>query len=231
MELFAKKYYIEDYMCDRQCRMLPSYLLKLTQSVAIQHCESSGVYEKLVALGQRLLITKQHCTIHRPIMARETITISSYPTTVSLGMFPRITKFVDSKGQTVATVDARWFLFDVVNRKPMRAMDDSITYNCVDVGKLPPINIPRVDAPLLHTRHVQYTHIDSNYHINNAVYLDYLSDILGDKFISQFAISYRKEVTSDNIQLHGCTLEDNQYYLAGYCDDNKSFEILATLDN
>lgn len=231
MESFTKQYYIEDYMCDRQYHMLPSYLLKLTQSISIQHCESASVYSRLVELGQRFLLTKQHCTIARPILARETLTVTTSPTTASMGIFPRVTKFVDSNGDTVATVDARWFLFDIVNRKPLRAMDSSIEYNCIDVGKLPPINMPRIDAPLLHTRQVQYTHIDSNYHINNAVYLDYLSDILGDKFISQFAISYRKEVTTDNIQLHGCYTDNNNYYLAGYCDDTKSFEIVATLDN
>ncbi len=231
MDTFTKQYYIEDYMCDKKCRILPSYLLRIAQSISTLHCENMGVYDKLEQLGHRFLLTKQQCTVYGAISAREVLTVKSYPTTPTLGMYPRITEFVNSRGNTIAKVDARWFLFDTVNRKPLRKLNDNITYNAIDIGKLPPISIPRIDAPIVHNRDVRYTDIDSNGHVNNAVYLDYLSDILGDEQITSFSITYRKEITSDTVQLHGCYIDNSRYYLAGYCNNEKHFEIIATIGN
>lgn len=229
MQAYTRQYYIEDYMCDRLGRLLPSYLLRIAQSISILHCKDMNVFYKLDALGHRFLLSKQHCEISQPIMSGQYVTVSTYPTTPVISTYPRITTFANDKGENIATIDARWFLFDTNSGRPLRHLDDSIHYSYVDTGRLPPITMPNVATNAIQTLTVQYTDIDSNRHVNNAVYLDYLSNILCDKYISQFAIAYHKQLTADTVQLSSVYIDDNTYYLEGHSDNIKNFDIVATL--
>ncbi len=227
MDRYIQQYYIEEYMCDRNKNLLPSHALKLIQSISTIHCYDAGVVAELVARNQTFLLSRQQVKFTRPIKAYETVTLTSTPTTARMGVFPRITTICDSCGCEVAYVDARWFLLDIANNKPVRTMDESIPYHCVDVGRLAPITFPRLDnLDTIDSVKVRYTQIDCHGHINNTLYLDYISDILCDKFLYDFAVNYRKEVTTDYITLKGQEIE-NGYYLAGYCGEELNFEIVA----
>ncbi|MFI3166211.1 MAG: thioesterase [Bacillota bacterium] len=225
---YSKDYFIEDYMCDRNKNLLPSFALKLVQSVSVLHCENMGVYEKISARGQAFLITKQLCEFSRPIKSGETVTLFSAPTEISRGIFPRITYFCNENGEKIGYCDARWFLFDTNSRRPLRKFDSDIEYRHVTGISHERIVFPQSEMEFLKTESVRYCQIDTNGHLNNTEYLNYLSDVTKDSFIHKFQVSYKKEIISGDIRLE-IAKTDNTIHLAGYNGEDKNFEIFAEI--
>ncbi len=225
---FSRTYFIEDYMCDKNKNLLPSFALKLVQSVSTLHCESMGVYDKIATRRQVFLITKQLCKFTRPIKAGETVTLFSAPTEVSRGIFPRITYFVSGNGKKLGFCDARWFLFDLNKRIPLRKMDDDIQYPHVTGTSHDRIIFPNSETTFLRNERVRYSQIDIHGHLNNTEYLNYLSDVLEDEVILNFQISYKKEILSGEVRLE-MAKTDTHVHLVGYNNGDKNFEILAEI--
>ncbi|MFI3167076.1 MAG: thioesterase [Bacillota bacterium] len=224
---FMKEYYIENYMCDKNCNLLPSYALKLVQSVSTEHCENMGVYEKISARGQVFLISKQLCTFERQIKAGETVVLHTAPISTTHGIFPRMTYFKSAQGEQIGCCDARWFLLDTTKKRPMRKLDDDIDFPTVqmDVEK---IAFPTSETEFLRDEVVRYSQIDSNGHLNNTEYLNYLTDSVGDCEIRSFQVSYKKEILGGIVNLEMARI-GNQVHLVGFSNGNKNFEILAEL--
>ncbi len=223
---FSRQYYIEDYMCDKNQNLLPSFALKLVQSVSIIHCESMGVYKEISKRNQVFLITKQLCEFTRQIKAGETITLHSAPTETVRGIFPRVTHFVGENGEKIGFCDARWFLYDTKNKRPVRNLDEDIPYHFVTGYNHERIVFPKSETTPLKTEHVRYSQIDTNGHLNNTEYLNYLSDELEDCTISKFQVSYKKEIRSGDVNLE-IARSENTVHLVGYNNGDKNFEILA----
>ncbi len=215
-------------MTDKNKNLLPSFALKLVQSISVLHCESMGIYEKISSRGQVFLITKQLCEFARPIKAGETVTLFTAPTEISRGIFPRITYFRDENGEKIGYCDARWFLFDTKSRRPLRTFDSDIEYPRVTGFKHQRIVFPVSEMEFFKTENVRYSQIDTNGHLNNTEYLNYLSDVTKDAFIKKFQVSYKKEILSGEIKLE-IAKTNNTVHLAGYNGKDKNFEILAEI--
>lgn len=223
---FSREYYIENYMCDKNGNLLPAFALKLVQSVSCQHCETMGVYEKITQRGQVFLITKQLCEFSRQIKAGETVILHSTPLLTSRGIFPRMTYFESRTGERIGYCDARWFLLDKEKMRPLRKMDDDIFYPATLQLPLEPIAFPKEATEFLRTENVRYSQIDSNGHLNNTEYLNYLSDTLPNAEFFKFQVAYKKEIKDGVVRLEA-TVSENQIHLCGFNGDDRNFEILA----
>ncbi len=223
---FSSRYLIETYMCDRNGNLLPSFALKLVQGISTVHCEKMGVYKQISARNQVFLIARQACKFNRQIISGETVVLHTAPLVTTHGIFPRMTYFESESGEKLGFCDARWFLFDRNNGRLMRKMDDDIDFPAVLNLPLEKIAFPNIETEFLRNETVRYSQIDTNMHLNNTEYLNYLSDTLEDAEISEFCVNYKKEIKNGSVRLEMASFED-KVLLVGFNNGEKCFEILA----
>lgn len=92
------------------------------------------------------------------------------------------------------------------------------------------------DAFPLGQRPIRYSDLDGNRHVNNAVYGDILCDFLpGDwqrsHFLRSAVLLYEHEARlGDTLQITGCQIGPDSWYLAGYRSGQRCFAAQAAFD-
>lgn len=123
------------------------------------------------------LLSSWQIIIERRPMLGENVSISTWPTSRKGIYGLRDFQIKDSRGESLVRANSVWFLYDTENNVPLRVQDEDLAPYGEEgeQQKLPPaprkILIPEEfeeGEAILVTRH----HLDTNHHVNNAVYVD-----------------------------------------------------------
>lgn len=198
--------------CDPYGRMKPSAILSVMQDAAGSHC--AGTEVDWYALAEQNLffaITRQHIQITRLPRDMETITIETWPMPATRVAFPRSTVCYDAQGNELFRAMAIWVLMDREKRSMVLPGKSGITLPGTDRTELQ-LPAPKSLTPRAMTsftrRHVNYSQLDRNLHMNNTKYLDWVMDLLPSAFhrehaISDFTVCYLNEAwEGDAVDLH-----------------------------
>ena len=106
---------------------------------------------------------------------------------------------------------------------------------------VPPMGLPSTVAEaggeeIETIRQPAYTDLDVNNHVNNARYMDWLSDalgagVMGKKYLSSICINYDAEVRPEQEVKLTLQINGDAFSLFGYHDEKRHFEIGGSLRN
>lgn len=197
---FEKTITVEYPQCDLNNHMHLSTILQQGQQISMEHCDHLGM-GKAVLEPQHLafLLAKLQLTIVKMPLAGQTITIRTEPYQPVLAQFPRFTTFFDEQGEVLLHLDSRWMLVDTSTLRILRHPANVLHMEFPDYGPLPDFTSCRGDhfeeAEIVPVR---YSLLDSNQHVNNAMYAQIVCNCVEDRIlagqaISAFAIIYHNQ--------------------------------------
>ena len=218
MELmYTQEFHILGSSVDRYGRLKPSMLLYYIQEVAGIHGSALGAsFEALAARNLFWAIIRQKVQITRLPMAGETIRLETWAMPATRTYYPRSTVAYDADGKEIFRAIGMWVLMDVNTRAMVLPGKSDVTVEGLITGT--ELKAPGSLAPksLLNaaTRHVAYTDLDRNGHMNNTRCLEWINDLLPSRFHkdhipAEFTVCYHGEAREgDELQLHWQVLEE-----------------------
>lgn len=195
-----REYYLRasDFDCNGKIRI--SAVLELFQDIAGAHaamlgCSGEEMQKRgllWVLVGVRLQILKQP-------KEHSVVKILTWPLEQKGIRFVRDYKVFDENGELIILGSSKWAFIDIAERKLARVSDiypSELDY-CTDKSFEADEKIPTFsEADATYTVVPQFSHLDTNNHVNNTKYADFIMDSLGSVSQSVIAaqIDYKSEV-------------------------------------
>ncbi len=183
--IFRKEFVIEDIHTDRDCRLKPSTVLYFVQEAAGGHCNTLQLsWEDMAKKNLFWAVIRNRTQITRLPLSGERITIETWPMPTTRVAYPRSVIAYDEKGNECFRSISLWVLMDRSNRAMVLPGKSGVEVNGLIRGnelKAPGSLVPK---PLgnFSCRHVHYSLLDRNGHMNNTRYLDWVCDLLPGGF-------------------------------------------------
>lgn len=216
--LYSEQYHITDLEVDCFGRMKPSMILFLAQEMAGKHCLELCVdYDTLAAKRMFWAVTRHRVQITRLPLRGETIRIETWPMPTTRVAYPRSVIAYDEKGQECFRAISLWVLMDVDKRSMILPGKSGISV----VGTLRGLELDSPNGLVARelrchsSRSVCFTDLDRNGHMNNARYLEWISDLLPSAFhekrqIREMTVCYLSEAREgQKLELSWDFLEEN----------------------
>ncbi|GMS54347.1 acyl-[acyl-carrier-protein] thioesterase [Enterococcus raffinosus] len=197
------------YECDiNQNMTFPALLSVAIKASSDQSDELERGTDYINTLGITWVITQTEVTINRLPQVGEQIRIVTGPTEFNRYFCYRSYWVYDSEDTELLQIDMSFVLMDIENRK-MSSVDAELMapYESPQVKKIrrwP--KIEKVEADQKQLYHVRYYDLDSNHHVNNAMYFNWLIDVLGYDFMTAHEPTY-VNVKFDKEVLYGNDIE------------------------
>ena len=199
--IYTQEFEITDLYVDCRGRLLPSKILFLMQEVAGTHFSRLSMdYESLAQRGLFWAITRNKVQITRLPMRGEIIRLETWPMPTTRVAYPRSIVAYDQKGNEVFRSITLWVLMDIHNRSMILPGKSGIEVSGTLRGNelASPLGLPSKILENRCSRHVCFTDLDRNNHMNNTKYMDWIWDLLPGAFhtehnIREFTVCYLNE--------------------------------------
>ena len=205
-----RKYHLRTSDFDMRSRILPSSLLDLFQDAAGEHAKMLGVgYDRLSKDNKCWMILRLRYEVVRQPKMFSSVIVKTWPVESRRLEFDRDYIITDTDGNLLIRGTSAWAILDIADReKPSLVMardfdiglDEYIIERALD-GRFERL-APKFEADgAPFTAKTGYTDIDTNGHVNNIKYANFILNALrlpADKEIAAFRIDYLKEVMSDS---------------------------------
>lgn len=221
------------YECDLGLRMKPSALLRVLQQGGENQLVDMGLgYETLRdKYSMAFLVSRMIMDIDRMPQNNETFTVETCPMGAAGSQFFRQANAVDGEGNVMVRLYTSWTLYDPAAHKVLRPKQFPVELPGgeleIDTKEFK-LKIERGEA--VGKRPVVYSDLDSNGHMNNAIYFDVICDMLPLEELKQ-ASPRRIRLVYDQQALPGTDLElycdasvQGEYRLTGMQQDHRCFE-------
>lgn len=198
--MLTKKYSILVNDSDFMGKVKLSSVFNFFQEIASIHADNLGLgMDTLVEThGVVWVLVRIRLDIIRYPLWKEDVILETWPQVPNRFEFERDFIIKDVDGNVIARAVSVWVMMDIQTRRlkkpevskenyPVLNMDRAI--NCT-LGKLKPLENPIVS----HKRYIGYSDIDSNGHLNNSKYLDFIMD--------SFTIDQHKKYETHSIQIN-----------------------------
>lgn len=192
--MFSQNYNVPYLLCDKYGYLTMRNLVGLMAEVSMIH--ASKVEKNLDMDKLRWILYSWDVETIKPVRAGDEIEI----TTVAISMnkfYAYRNCYIKRDGEIVANAYAVFLLFDIEKMRPVKmSAKMRETYGTEEQVYFPREIEYGEDYTDSKEIFVRYTDLDANFHVNNAVYFDYISDLceLSEKDISYMNIVYKKEI-------------------------------------
>ena len=218
---YAREDVVHHYECDSEGRMTLQNIITAVVEVSGEHAnllnETQGK-DIMAEHGLSWIITQYEINITRLPQVFERITIETEVSDYTKLFARRYFRIYDKKGEQLLEVIALFTALDLEKRKIARLPE--ILFSQIDgleqvrrIERLP--KLEKLKTTLnAKDYEVRYFDIDTNKHVNNAVYLEWSLDSLGAEFLQTHDISYanvkfEKEVYYGDVVKSAYNLEVN----------------------
>lgn len=205
--------------------------------------------DNLVALGypaevlkkedKVFLMTKINLKIHRIPLIHDKITVGTAPTHTKGVRFVREFVIDSKKGERLISAVSYWPLVQTSTRKILRPTDfgHDLKFQPVAITDyIDDIPFPKgsEDGRFIYDKHIKYSDLDVNEHVNNTVYADIICDALPYELMCQndidtFAIGFQNEaVFDDKVSTKRHQISEKQFYVTGSHSRAECFKGLVT---
>lgn len=212
----TKEFEIGRFITNSEGYLKNKYLLGLMFEVSFDQAEE--VEDEKIMKDKRWIVYSWDIKIEKPIKAKDKIKITTFA--IDMNKFYAYRNFfIEKDGEIIAKAYCVFLLFDLKKMRPVKISkeiaSDYQKENQIyeekshqyekDFGPLKKIQIRRTD-------------LDSNYHVNNASYMDLLGEISGikDQDVEFINIVYKNEI------------RDKKYVFGQKCEKNNeiSYELV-----
>ena len=197
----CERYEIEYQNVDYYGEYKYADLLSKLSNLATKNAIEIGLWNKSFNGKYGWVLVKQTVKLIRPLLVGENLTVSTRAKGERKIQYFR-TYDLKVNNEVVGGVYSIWTLIDIEKRRIVRPQKVGITipeceeYNSF-VEKYEPLL--ELDTHKVTSRHVLYSDIDLNKHMNNARYLEWVMDLIPQEvlekyFIGEMTMHYLKEI-------------------------------------
>ena len=208
---YKKEYVIRTYECDKHENLRLLTLMNILQDSADCSADQLGVgYDFCVAHGLAWVAANYHIKVLRMPKIHEHITIQTWPSEEKKLGAIRDYEMFDEKGKLIIQASTQWVLINFETKRPQALRANLPMYDVLpekadpyEFTKIPPVESPEFEKSFA----VRFDDIDTNNHVNNAVYSLWLSESLPYEFrdnheIAEMEITFKKEaLIGENITI------------------------------
>lgn len=226
--------------CETYKRGTVFSIMKLLTELSGEDYENKGLgHSFLLDRGQTFLIARMRLEFNRIPQYSETVVAETWERNVKGPYFYREYDVRGQNGEQIIAGTGMWLLVNPISREILRPAalvgglpeENPETVGCASCKKLK-LN---QDLPFLGRRPIYYSDLDSNGHVNNAVYgkiaTDFLPDTLREVPVKAVDITFNMETKlGETLELHGAEIPGG-FALQGVTDGSLhfacEFELLA----
>ncbi len=228
---YSMKYITKWHDTDPTGVLRPSRVLEYMQETANVQCRAFGMdlNDLFYNEGFGFLLSRLQLRVDAPLRAYEDIEVRTWCPPSRALSFLRCFSILRN-GEVVAEALSTWALMDVKNKSLVRVSDFDREFplgDPLDEATLPKkVRIPAAaEMETVGERHIVYSDLDFNYHMNNTKYPDMVCDYLPDmkgKFVSSLSLAYMNEgAFGDTLMLQRLTQGNDEYLVRAMRGDGK----------
>ena len=216
-----------------------SSIFNYLQEVALQHAEKMGFgYETAMGKEQIWVVVRLLIKMKKYPTWRQKIKIKTWPRGLDGIWAFREYIIMDENGSVLGGASSSWL---VLNAKTRRPVSPEITFHALPMvnpkGALDEFSsriTPEGEMQVIDQHIIGYSEIDAYQHVNNARYIDWITDALfkydPDVEVNRFQINYLSEAkVNDVINLKFSKVED-RIFIMGETDQGSTSIFLAELN-
>lgn len=235
--VFKKEYTLRGSDFDLFKEIKPSAVLDLFQEVAGQHACSLGVgFSDMFEKRLLWVVLKVKYQVVKAPELYQKVKVLTWPLEQKRLDFQREYQIQDENGQILILGTSQWAVIDKETRKLTRAENvyKNINGYCLDVNfneKL--LRIGDFQGEFARKTRSEFSHIDPNFHVNNAKYGDYVIDAINSEKplnIKEFQIDFHKEILNNTETEMFVEKTENIVLVKGVQDNDYMFLVKITKD-
>ncbi|MHA8262574.1 acyl-[acyl-carrier-protein] thioesterase [Lactobacillaceae bacterium Melli_B3] len=209
---YSEPHRITYYETDNQNRVTIPMLINMVILVSEDQNESLGLSEDFIlSYGVAWVVIQYDLEIDHLPTTDEKITLTTQSTSYNKYFAFREFWVMDSNGEQCAYIRSLWVTMDM-NQRRLAAIPDAIVapYQSEPVKLTPRFKKPNhiVTVTGHHDYRIRYSDIDTNNHVNNTRYLEWMIDVLPYEFL----VSHQPtniNLKYDNEVRYGTTIESD----------------------
>lgn len=203
---YTKKHEVSYYECDiNQTMTFPSMLGVVIKTSEDQSDQLGRGSEFVNSFGLTWVITNYSMEINRLPRVGEVISVTTQAMEYNKFFCYRNFWIHDEDGKELVKIESVFVLMDFVNRKMSSVNEEIIApFESEKIKKIKrQEKIEKIDSGFMLPYRVRFYDIDSNQHVNNAMYFNWIIDVLGYDFLTthvpeKVIIRFDKEVEYGN---------------------------------
>ena len=194
-------------------------LVDMMMLASEDHSDSVGVTtKKVLGLGLGWVITQHLLTVNRLPKNNEVVTVKTKAASYNPYFCYRDFWVKAADGTTLAKMHTVFVLMDQEKRKITRIVPELVApFESEFTKKIERNRLPKAPQTITarHDYGVRFMDIDSNHHVNNVHYFDWMLDVLGADFLTkhrlkEMNIQYKQEVrygqvATSEVEISGLT--------------------------
>lgn len=206
---FTRTHEVVYYECDRMGAMTIPMLISIAIRVSEEQSDQlERGTDVIQTFGVTWILTNYHVAITRLPRVGETVHVTTKAQEYNKYFCYRTFWFHDKSGNELVKIDSVFALMDLESRKMSRVTEAIIApFESQKISKIRRFGqLTKLDKTKAYTNtpyRVRFYDIDSNQHVNNAIYFNWILDALGYEFLTShmaksITIRYEKEVAYGN---------------------------------
>lgn len=202
--VFSEKHRVTYYEADFTRRMTIAMMLDVIILASEDHSDELGVGAGFVRqFGVTWVVIQYDVHINRMPTVDEVITINTKSKSYNKYFAYREFTITDEQGNELMNMTGLWAAMNYKERKIASIPKETVEpFGAEKVNQVPKMPKPKkidFDSADKQTFTVRYTDIDSNQHVNNAHYMDWMVNVLPAEFLTNhtptgFLLRYENEV-------------------------------------
>lgn len=203
VEKYTKDYLIRSYECDKHENLRLLTLMNILQDSADSHAEVLGLgYDYCMEHGLAWVAANYHVKITRAPKIHEKIRIKTWPSEEKKLGAIRDYIITDENENTLVCASTQWILINSETKKPQILRANLPEYQVIS-EKADSFEYTKLPLPESFNYSKKFTvrfdDIDVNNHVNNAVYVLWMSEAVPNDFrnthrVAELEIAFKKEV-------------------------------------
>lgn len=233
---YIKEFEIHYYEINKYQEATPVSILNYLEETAICHSEAIGFgVAKLLEMGLGWVLNRWKITMLRYPEWNEKIVVETWPSGFDRFYASREFRILDSNGLEIGKASSVWLLVNLERKRPVRITAEIFeAYGICDRKAHREFHDfkNRVEPKEAIDFYVRRSDIDTNNHVNNTKYLEWMLEALPDDIIKEhtlnsFEIFYKKETVYGSSIISCCSTSgsENEEFSYMHCIKDKDKDV------